>query len=447
MQCNKSGFKSLIRPVVVAISAGLLLPWGCGKNRRGPPFGPPPTPEVAVVTVKTQPVVLTAELPGRVAAYRVAEIRPQVNGLIQKRLFTEGADVKAGDVLYQIEPALFKAAYDSAEAGVEAAKKAADRARAALAAGRAGVARQQTVVALAKINSRRFEDMCRNNAVGVIERDKAVTEAKVAEATLRVAEAQVESNRAAVAEAEARLKQAEAVLATARLNLGYTKIIAPISGRIGRANVTEGALTTAYQPVPLAVIQQINPVYVDASQSSTELLRLQKRAAEGHLGPAGSRKKVKLILGDGTPYPLEGMLQFSDVTVDPTTGSCLLRIVVPNPKGVLLPGMFVQAVIVEGLNKNAVLIPQQAVSRNPKGEPFVLVVDAEGKVAQRRISLDRAIGDKWLVSSGLAPGDRVIVEGAMRVRPGATVKTVSFEDGRKPGAKPADMTAPTAKSN
>ncbi len=446
MQRNKSGFQPMSWTMVVAALAGLFLLWGC-ENRQERVVGPPPAPEVAVVTVQPQRVVLTTELPGRTAAYLVSEIKPQVNGLIQKRLFKEGADVKAGDVLYQIDPAAFKAAYDSAMANLDAAKKAASRARAALAASIAGVTRQQATVALARTNRQRFEDLVKDKAVSASARDQAVTEAKVAEATLRVLEAQVKSDRAAVAQAGAAIKQAEAALATARINLGYTKITAPISGRIGRSNVTEGAFVTAYQTV-LATIQQLDPIYVDVPQSTVELNRLKRSVENGRINRDGAEQnKVKLILEDGTAYPLEGTLGFSDVTVDPTTGSVILRVVAPNPEGVLLPGMFVRAVIVEGIDENAILIPQQAVSRDPKGSPMVLVVDAEGKAQPRRIEVNRALGDQWLVSSGLAQGDRVIVEGIQRVRPGVAVKAVPFEGGRKQDAKPANTARPASQSS
>ena len=235
---------------------------------------------------------------------------------------------------------------------------------------------------------------------------------------------------------------------TARINLKYTSVNAPISGRIGRSNVTEGALVMSNQPTALSTIQRLDPMYVDVPQSTTELLRFRRRLEEGRLSHNGQiRNKVRLLLEDGTKYPLEGALQFRDVTVDPTTGSVILRIVFPNPKGVLLPGMFVRAVVEEGLNPKALLIPQQGVSRNPKGDPLALIVDAEGKVQQRMLTLDRAIGDAWLVSSGLAPGDRVIVEGIQKVRPGATVKAVPFETGSENNNGEQKSAAPPAKSN
>jgi len=429
MQLNGTVYKLLRCIVVLAALLGGLLLGGCDRSTQSQP--PPTVPEVATVTVKTKKVVLTTELPGRTAAFRIAEIRPQVSGLIQKRLFTEGSDVKAGQVLYQIDPAPFQAALDNATANLAVMRKSADRARAALGASIAGVTRQRATLELARTNRRRFEDAFKDRAVSTSQRDQAVTNANVAEATLRAAEAQLESDRAAVAVAEAAIHQAEAAVETVRINLGYCRVTAPLTGRIGRSNVTEGAIVTAYQPVPLATIQQLDHIYVDVPQSTTELLQLKHRLEDGRLNQNGrNQSKVKLLMEDGKAYPLEGTLQFQDVTVDPTTGSVILRVVFPNPKGVLLPGMFVRAMIQEGVNPQAILVPQQGVARDRKGNPFALIVSAEGKVALRMLTLDRAIGDKWLVSSGLAPGDRVIVEGLQRVRPGMTVKVVPFNEGK-----------------
>jgi membrane fusion protein (multidrug efflux system) len=353
------------------------------------------------VTVQPQPVVLTTELPGRTCAYLVAEIRPQVNGLIQKRLFTEGSDVKAGEILYQIDPAPFQAALNTAQAAL---------------------GRSQANLPSIRSRVGRYKDLLADRAVSQQDYDDATS---------------------ALNQAEADIQYWQAMAETARINLGYTRVTAPISGRIGRSSVTDGALVTAYQPVALSTIQQLDPIYVDVPQSTTELLRLQRRLEDGRLNRDGAnQEKVKLLLGDGTEYPLEGTLQFRDVTVDPTTGSFILRIVFPNPQGVLLPGMFVRAVVKEGVHEQAILIPQQAVSRDLKGNPITLIVGAEEKVQQRKLTLDRAIGDKWLVSSGLASGDRVLVEGMQKVRPGAAVKVVSPDATRPASAQPAD-----AKSN
>jgi membrane fusion protein, multidrug efflux system len=383
------------------LSSGLWL-GGCPRQQQASAPAPPP-PEVAVVAVQPQQVMLTTELPGRTSAFLVAEIRPQINGLIQKRLFTEGSDVKLGDVLYQIDPAPFQAALNNAEA--------------ALGRSQAG---------LPSIQSRvdRYKELLPDKAVSQQDYEDAVS---------------------ALNQAQADIQYFKATAETARINLGYTRVTAPISGRIGRSNVTDGALVTAYQPVVLATIQQLDPIYVDVPQSTADLLRLNQRLAGGHLNRDGTNQnRAKLILEDGTAYSEEGTLQFRDVTVDPTTGSSIVRILFPNPKGVLLPGMFVRAVVKEGVNEQAILIPQQAVSRDSKGNPVALIVDGAGTVGQRMLSLDRAIGDRWLVSTGLASGDRVIVEGMQKARPGAAVKEVPFEGGQKP---PGNTAQPTTKSN
>ena len=403
-----------------------LLSTGCDRHDQAPP-PPVPVPEVSFITVSAQKTPLTTQLPGRTKACRVAQIRPRVNGLVQKRLFAEGSDVKAGQLLYQIDPAPFQAMVDSAAANLTASQKTADRSRAALAMGVAGVARQKATLALARINAQRFEDLVRVNAVSIIQRDQAVTESKVAQASLEAAQAQLESDKQAVAVARAGIEQAEAALQTARINLAYCRITAPISGRIGQSNVTEGAIVMAYQPVPMAIIQQLDPIYVDVPQSIVELQRLQRSTEKGLVNQEGKNQKtVKVILEDGTTYLQDGTLQFSDVSVDPTTGSVILRVLFPNPDSFLLPGMFVRAIIQEGIDDHAILIPQQAVSRDHKGAPFALIVDAQSRVELRRLTLDRTIKDKWLVSAGLAAGDRVIVEGRQRLRPGTPVTAVLF---------------------
>jgi membrane fusion protein (multidrug efflux system) len=412
--------------VSIVLACGLWL-GGCNSSTSAPP---PPVPEVATVTVRTEQVVLTTGLPGRTSAYAIAEIRPQVGGIIQKRLFEEGAEIEAGQVLYQIDPAPLQAAYDNAAANVAAARKAADRTRAALAASRAGVVRQQAVLENAQTNRKRFEDLLADGAVSASQRDQAVTEANVAEATLLATEAQVESDREAVGAAEAAIKQAEAALETARINLGYARVTAPIGGRIGKSSVTVGALVKESQDTPLATIQQLHPIYVDVTQSSANLLRLRQNLASGQLKGNGPKQAtVKLLLEDGTPYPVDGTLKFSDVTVDPSTGSYILRTVFPNPQHLLLPGMYVRAIVQEGVAEQAILVPQQSVSRDPKGNPVALIVDGSDKVAQRKITVDRAVGDKWLVSEGLKPGDRLIVEGSQKARPGTSVKAVPFNPG------------------
>jgi len=385
MQTSRNGYEPPKWSVALTALASLLLVGGC-QSGQGRKTAPAPVPEVATVKVSMESVALTTELPGRTSAYLVAEIRPQVNGLIQKRLFTEGSSVRAGQVLYQIDPAPFQALLENAKA------------------------------ALAKAEANLQATRSRAERIKELLPDKAVSQQDYDDAA------------AALKQTEADIEYWKAMVQTARINLGYTRITAPVSGRIGKSNVTEGALVTAQQPTPLSVIQQLDTVYVDVPQSTTELLRLKRSLEGGRLNQGGAgQKKVKLFLEDGSEYPLAGTLQFRDVTVDPTTASVILRVVFPNPKGVLLPGMFVRAVVREGIKEQAILIPQQAVSRDPKGNPLALVVDARDKVSQRMLTLDRAIGDKWLVTAGLGPGDRVIVEGMQKVRPGASVKVVPFE--------------------
>jgi membrane fusion protein (multidrug efflux system) len=395
------------RIVAGGVLTAIVILGGCGQqsNKGGPPPGE--TPEVAVVTIQPRRLVITTELAGRTSANLVAELRPQVSGIIRKRLFEEGSSVKIGQALYQIDPAPYQAALDNAKAAL-------GRAEANLPAVRLKADRLRELLVEKAVSQQDYDDVA-----------------------------------AALKQTEADVQYWKAMVETARINLGYTSITAPISGRIGRSTVTEGALVTGHQPTALATIQQLDPMYVDVPQSTTELLRLRRRLEEGGLtNNRQIRNKVRLLLEDNTQYPLEGALQFRDVTVDPTTGSVNLRIVFPNPQGYLLPGMFVRAVLEEGVNPNALFVPQQAVSRNPKGEPYALTVDAEGKVRQRMLKLDRAIGDAWLLSAGLEPGDRVIVEGQLKVRDGASVKTVPFEaGGGKKKGESKDGTPPPAKSN
>jgi len=376
---------------------------GC-KGQKGPPqFGPP---EVTVLKVTQEKVVLTTELPGRVSSYRVAEVRPQVSGIIQKRFFTEGADVKAGELLYQIDPAPFQAAYDNAKSAL---------------------ARAEANLPAIKQRYERYKELLVHKAVSQQEFDDVSASFKQAEADVNYWKATVES---------------------ARINLGYTKVTAPISGRIGKSNVTEGALVTANQPMALTTVQQLDPIYVDVPQSTTELMELQRRLKEGSLRYEGKdQNKIRLSFEDGSIYPQEGTMQFRDVTVDPTTGSVIIRAIFPNKDARLLPGMFVRAIIKEGVNRNAMLIPQEAVSRDPKGNPFVFVVDEKGLAQIRPIIIDRAIGNRWLVQKGLVAGDQVIVEGIQRVRPGIPVKITPPREGMPQGQAPDAMKKPSAKTN
>lgn len=360
---------------------GLTLA-GCGKQKAAapPPSGPP---EVGVIVIKQEKVSLTSELPGRTVPQMVAEVRPQVSGIIKKRLFTEGSDVKAGQILYQIDAAAFEAAFASA---------------------RAGQAKVEASLVSLRLTEERYRELAKIKAVSQQDYDSAF---------------------AALKQGEAELAASKAAVETARINLAYTKVTAPISGRIGRSSVTTGALVTAGQPSALATIQQLGSMYVDMTQSTADLLKLKQNLAAGVLKKSATAQ-VKLLLEDGSPYPLPGTLKFSEVTVEQGTGSVTLRAVFPNPKETLLPGMFVRAILVEGVSENAILVPQRGVSRNPKGEAMVLTVGAEDKVEPRLIKVVRTVGDNWLVSDGLKAGDRVILEGVQKARPGTQVKTVPF---------------------
>lgn len=382
---------------------GLLLTMpGCSrKEREGPPER---TPEVSVISIETEQTRLTTELPGRASPRRIAEIRPQVNGIIKERLFEEGAEVEAGEVLYKIDPDPFRAKLDSAEASLESAQ--------------------------AELNSvqqrvKRYEELLKDNAVSQQDYDDALAARKKTEAQIKVAEAAVR---------------------TAEINLDYTSVTAPISGRIGKSSVTVGALATAFQPQAMATIQQMDPIYVDVPQAAIERLRLERRWEAGSLKRnAEDEDTVKLKMADGTEYPRKGKLQFQDVTVDPTSGSVVLRMIFPNPKGTLLPGMFVRAEILEGIEDEAILVPQQSVSRDTKGDPYVLTVAEEGEVERGMITIDRAIGNRWLVSEGLEPGEKVIVEGIQKAKPGSKVRTVPYDPEQKDDDASADK-APAPQS-
>ena len=324
-------------------------------------------PKVGIVTVQTEPFAVTTDLPGRTRAYRIAEVRPQVNGIIQKRLFTEGSDVKAGQQLYQIDASVYEATLKSAQASLASSKSLADR----------------------------YAELVKDQAV----------------------------SKQAYDEARAASLQAEAELERARIDLRYTKVLAPISGRIGRSAVTEGALVSNGQAQELATIQQLDPIYVDVTQPARDLLALRRDLAEGRLQKSGENAaRVSLKLEDGSDYGHEGKLEFSEVTEDPSTGSVTLRAVFPNPDKILLPGMFVHAQLVAGLKSEAMLVPQQGVTRNAKGEPTAMVVNAENKVELRTIKTERAVGNRWLVGDGLQPGDRVITEGLQFIQPGVEVE-------------------------
>jgi membrane fusion protein (multidrug efflux system) len=366
-------------PATAGAALAALLLVACGQEQGGPP----PPPEVGVITLAPHKVDIVDQLPGRTTAFRVAEVRPQVTGIVQKRLFTEGGEVKAGQQLFQIDAGSYRAALSSAEAALKRAEAQASTAR---------------------LLEERYAPLIAANAVSKQENDDAI---------------------AARARAEADVAAARAAVASARINVVYTQVLSPINGRIGRTLVTEGALVTSGQQGPLATVQQLDPIYVDITQSSTEMLRLQRQLANGELvKDADDQAEVGLTLEDGTVYAERGRLKVSEVSVDPGTGSVVLRAVFPNPRRELLPGMFVRATLTRGSRAQALLVPLRGVTRNPKGEATVLVVDADNKAAERVVTADRAIGSDWLITDGLAAGDRVIVDGLQKVKPGATVKPV-----------------------
>ncbi|AYJ85382.1 efflux RND transporter periplasmic adaptor subunit (plasmid) [Sphingomonas paeninsulae] len=372
--------------------AALVVTGACSKA----PPPPRPAPNVGVVTVKLEPVTLTTELPGRITAVETSEVRPQVAGVIRRRLFTEGSLVHAGQVLYEIEDAPYRAALGSAE-------------------GQLGAAQSQ--INATRLLAQRYGQLVAVNAVSKQEADNA-------KASAQQASANVAAQRAAVD--------------AARVNLNFTRIKAPISGRIGRSAFTAGALVQIAQADPLATIQRTDTVYVDVTQSAAQLLDLRSAMQSGDLKRDVGSARVQLLLPNGQTYPIEGRLEFSEVTVDQTTGAVTLRASFPNPNGTLLPGLYVRARLIEGVRQQVVLAPQQGISRDPRGRATALVVNAQNKVEQRNITTDRAIGDKWIVTSGLKAGDRLIVEGLVNLKPGATVKP------GKPQQVGVDAPAPAA---
>ncbi|HHT2830209.1 multidrug efflux RND transporter periplasmic adaptor subunit AcrA [Klebsiella aerogenes] len=363
---------------VVLMLSGSLALTGC--DDKPAQQGAQQMPEVGIVTLQSAPLQITTELPGRTNAYRVAEVRPQVSGIILKRNFTEGSDIQAGVSLYQIDPATYQASYESAKGDLAKAQAAAN---------------------IAQLTVKRYQKLVGTKYISQQEYDSAVADAQ-------------QSNAAVVA--------AKAAVETARINLAYTKVTSPISGRIGKSTVTEGALVQNGQTTALATVQQLDPIYVDVTQSSNDFLRLKQELANGKLKQENGKAKVELVTNDGLKYPQEGTLEFSDVTVDQTTGSITLRAIFPNPDHTLLPGMFVRARLEEGINPDALLVPQQGVTRTPRGDASVMVVGEGDKVEVRQVTATQAIGDKWLVTEGLKSGDRVIVAGLQKVKPGVQVK-------------------------
>jgi membrane fusion protein, multidrug efflux system len=380
-------------PVRVAVSvmvACALLGACSGKKPAAAPAAPPPA-QVSVVTLKPRTVTLTRELPGRTSPFLVAEVRPQVGGIVKKRLFTEGGAVRAGQPLYELDDSTYQADVASA---------------------RAALARAEATLNSAKLNASRSAELARIDAVSRQDNENAI-------AALRQAEADVAAARAA-------LERASVVL-------GYARIVSPITGRIGKSAVTQGALVTANQAVALATVQQLDPMYVDLTQSSSELLQLRKQIGAGTAQPARGLPVV-IVMEDGSRYPHPGKLAFSDVTVDPTTGSYLLRVVVPNPESFLLPGMYVRAVVGNAVRDDAILVPQVGIARDPKGNATAMVLGADGKVQARSVKVSQTVGDQWLVESGLDAGDKVIVSGLQKVRPGAPAEAT---EAPPPGSAPA----------
>ncbi|AAZ97371.1 Secretion protein HlyD [Thiobacillus denitrificans ATCC 25259] len=387
---------NLPSPSLIVALAGSLFLAACGGDNEaqkgGPGAGGPGAPAVTVLTVQAEAVPLATELPGRTTPYMIAELRPQVTGIVKARPFKEGSEVKAGQVLYRIDPAPYQAAYNSAVANL---------------------ARAEANVAAARTKAERYAELVKIEAVSKQANDEAV---------------------AAMKQAQAEVGAAKAALESARIDLGFTRVASPISGRIGRSTVTPGALVTANQAQALATVQQLDPIYVDLTQSSAELLRMRRDFASGKLRRSGSDSlPVELVLEDGSVYGAKGRLAFSEVAVDEATGSVTLRAVFPNPDGELLPGMYVRARLSQGVREDAILVPHAAVTHDPRGNATVMLVNPKGIAEARVVKAEQSIQDKWVVTEGLAPGERVIVEGLQKARPGTPVQ-----------AQPAGRAAPAA---
>lgn len=388
--------KNRMAPLALALILSACGGGGESQQQQGAPQGPP---QVGFVTVQQQPVTLTTELPGRTAPYETSDVRPQVNGLILARLFQEGDYVRQGQPLYRIDPAPYQAAVASA---------------------RAALSRAQASIASTRNLARRYGELVKINAISRQEYENAVTGAQ---------------------QAEADIAAQRAALQQAQIDLSRTTIRAPISGRIGRSVSTTGALVSAAQTEALTTIQRLDPIYDDIQQSSADLLKLRQQIMDGDLSRGTGAARVRLKLEDGSTYPMEGTLKFTDVTVDPATGTQAIRAVFANPRGLLLPGMYVRAELVEGTKANGILVPQRAVTRDPKGAATVLVIGADGKLAPRPLTTSRTVGDQWLVTGGLQPGDKVVIEGAQMLQPGTPVKGYPWKpqpEGQAPqGAAPA----------
>jgi len=378
--------RSRIAFFVFSALVGSVALSGCDQVAEQPKASAPAATPVGVVTLNSQAITLKKELPGRVSAFQIAEIRPQVSGIVQSRLFEEGTQVEKGQALYQINPDIFEAE---------------------LAASRAAVARAEASIASSKSKASRYKELLAIKAVSQQDFDEADAASKQASAELLTAQAQLKS---------------------AQINLDYSHVSSPISGQISKSSVTVGALVSAGQTSALATVTQLDPIYVDLTQSSNELTKLKRALASGALGvDSTTQTDVELIMEDGSAYPHKGTLQFSEVTVDPSTGSVTLRAKFPNPEKLLLPGMYVRAEVVEGVKSDAILAPQRGVSRNTKGEPTAMVVSKNNTVESRVLKVERTLGANWLVSEGLADGDQLIVEGLQKIRPGAPVTATAAQ--------------------
>ena len=382
--------RSRIALFVLSALVGSVALTGCDQAAEQSQASAPKAVPVGVLTLKSQALTLKKELPGRISAFQIAEIRPQVSGIVQSRLFVEGKEVKQGQALYQIDPATFEAD---------------------LAASEASVARAEASIASSKSKASRYGELLKIKAVSQQDFDEADAAYKQANAELLTAKAQLKS---------------------AQINLDYSHVSSPISGQISKSSVTVGALVSANQSTALATVTQLDPIYIDLTQSSNELTQLKKAIASGRLGiDANSQTDVELIMEDGSAYSHKGTLQFSEVTVDPSTGSVTLRAKFPNPEKLLLPGMYARASIVEGVKADAILVPQRGVSRNSKGEPTAMVVSKDNTVESRVLKVDRTIGSDWLVTDGLMDGDKLIVEGLQKIRPGAPVNPSEIQSSTK----------------
>lgn len=386
------------RGFCLGLTVILLALNGCAKHQTGGPTDAAPVTEVGVIVMTPQRVLEQTELSGRLSALNVADVRPQISGIVQKRLFIEGADVSAGQPLYQIDPAVYQATYDQA---------------------RGVLAKAEAALSDAKAKSSRYAELVKINAVSKQDYDDAV---------------------AAVSEDQADILADRASLESARINLAYTRITSPISGKIGVSNVTAGALVTAEQTTALATVQTIDRMYLDVPRPSIDWLRLRKAFDAGHLKQAGKHGAlVRVVMEDGSDYSQPGTLAFSDITVDQTTGSVTLRVVVPNPEHELLPGMFVRAEIEEGVDDHAMLVPQLAVTRTPDGQATVWLASADGKVHEAPVKADTAYGDKWIISQGLKTGDRVVVSGASQLQDGMPVSVTETHASNAPAASGATV--------